>query len=789
MSTALRPLFFGFMLLLFALAGSAAKAEQQPQHGVIDLRQENFNRRVTLSGEWAFYWKKLILPTNKDKGVFIHFPSKWTDLRVNGKKLPAFGYATYRLKLLLPKNEDSLRIVVPDVYCASRLYINGKLLMEVGKVADNAADFVPKWQYKTVGFVPRTDTTEVVLQISNFIHSKGGIKETLVIGKSNQITLERRRAEAIDLFLTGCLVMGGLFFLGLYLMGNRDKAILLFSLYSIIYGYRIIGVDNYVLHTIIPDLGWSTLIHLEYLTLFISIGLFALYTYYLYPKDVSRSIINSICATCFLFGVVTLVVKPYYFTQLIDPFLVVTVFCIAYAFYIYTVVFIRERPGSIYALMSSGVMMIIFTITLLIYWNIIGLQQFLNFIAYICFFFLQSLILSHRVSFQLKEAKHEAEKALQAKSDFLSNMSHEIRTPLNSVIGLSHLLLKNNPRPDQTEQLDIMLFSANNLLGIVNDILDYNKIEAGKIEFDEVETNIAAIARNVVAGLQNAASEKRIALRIKIDERANVAVLADSTRVFQVLNNLVHNAIKFTHEGYVELVLSVEAETETILTLKTEVIDTGIGISSEKQMVIFDRFTQADNSTSRSFGGTGLGLAISKRILDLQGSVLQVTSAEGYGSNFFFVQTFIKVANAGYAAKPSRPDQKEDSGYAFKGVNILLVEDNSINIIVARGFLTGWGATVDTAANGADALAMMASGGYDLVLMDLNMPVMDGYEATRRMRELGIRKPILALTANLRKDIENKIVQAGMNDVIVKPFLPDELFQKVKKYVRSADII
>jgi len=748
---------------------------------VLDLRNQSLVKPIDLGGQWKFYWKKLIIPSATEKGILVSFPVKWNDLLIHGKHLPAYGYATYEIKLLLPKTEESLRIAMPDVYCAYSLFLNGKLVAQNGKVANNPHDFEPYWEYKAFDIPLGTDTANLVLQIANFMHSKGGIKDPIVIGKSSEILLERSRAEAIDLLLTGCLFMGGLFFLGLYLLGNRDKAILLFSLYSIVYCYRIIGVNNYVLHTLLPNARWDIMIHFEYITLFLSIGLFGLYTRYLYPKDINKLIINVVCCICVLFSLATLVVSPYYFSQLIDPFLVVTVFCIGYALYIYGLAFVRKRPGSKYALISSIALMFTFGLTLLSYWGIIPDQQFLSFWGYVSFFFLQSLILSHRVSFQLKKSKMQAEQGLLAKSEFLSTMSHEIRTPLNSVIGMSHLLLKNNPRKDQAEHLDIMLFSANNLLGIVNDILDYNKIEAGKIELDYTEIDVVAIARNIVAGLQNNAQEKGIELSLHIDPALNNKILGDPIRIFQVLTNLVHNAIKFTHIGSVTVNLIVIRQTEQELVIKFEVKDTGIGISKEKQSIIFDRFTQADSSTSRSFGGTGLGLAISKRILDLQGTSLNVTSEENKGSTFYFVQSFQKTANN---LDPVHVLSKlaKDIEKPFTGISILLVEDNAINVMVARSFLQNWGAEVDVAENGRDAIHSFDEKRHRLILMDLHMPIMDGYEASHKLREMNIHVPIIALTANLRKDIEFKVNEAHINDVIVKPFLPDELYQKVKRY-------
>ncbi len=576
--------------------------------------------------------------------------------------------------------------------------------------------------------------------------------------------------------------MGGFFFLGLYLLGNRDKAILLFALFTIIYSYRTIGIDNYTLHSIFPGISWYLGVRLEYITLFLGIGLFGLYTRYLYPDDINIPIVNVVWSLCLLFTFSSLVLPPFYFSQLVNPFLLIMLFCLVYIPYVYSVAFRKKRPGSLYALMSSVSLMLVFSISLLNYWLLIPAMPLMSFICYISFFFLQSLVLSHRVSFTLKKAREEAEMGLVAKSEFLSTMSHEIRTPLNSVIGMSHLLLKQNPRPDQVEKLEVMLFSANNLLAIVNDILDYNKIEAGMITFENIEMDTAAIVRNIASGLQGSALDKGIELNVKIDDELNQKLLGDPTRLYQVITNLVHNAIKFTKEGSVEVSIEVISQNDTEMKLCFKVSDTGIGISNEKQKIIFDRFTQADSSTSRGFGGTGLGLAISKKILELQGSHLNLISEENKGSTFYFTQLFEKSLAESMLKSPliSVPNEED---MPLKGIHILVAEDNPMNVLVAQKFLERWGATIDVATNGLEALEKIDPSIHHMVLIDLHMPVMDGYEAASKMREGGIQIPIVALTANLPKEIGEQIKNTGIDDIVVKPFLPDELYRKVLHYI------
>jgi len=752
------------------------------ENGIIDLRNQSFSDQIPLNGQWMFYWHQLVNPNdpaNNKTGIRVNFPFKWNGFVLNGKELPAFGYATYKLTVLLPKTGPSLRIGMPDVYCSYKLFINGQQVASNGTISTTAKDFIPHWQYQSVDLPKDADTLRLTLQIANFVHSKSGISKQIFIGTRDAIKLSRIRAEAIDLLLTGCLFMGGLFFLGLYLLGNKDKAILLFSLYSIVYSYRIMGTDNYVLHTILPDLNWYITVRLEYMSLFLGIGLFGLYTRYLYPKDVNKSILNILSMVCFGFSAVSVCLTPVYFTQLINPFLVVMLFCLFYVPYVYVRAYRKKRPGAIYALTSTVALMSVFAISLFHYWGIIPPLQLVSFIGYISFFFLQSLVLSHRVSFVLKQAREQAEQGLIAKGEFLSTMSHEIRTPLNSVIGISHLLLKNDPREDQAEQLDVMLFSANNLLAIVNDILDYNKIEAGKITFEHIEMDVASIANNIVKGLKIAAEDKGIELKLNLSEDLKTKVLGDPTRLTQVITNLVHNAIKFTQTGYVEVGITVTEQTQKTTTLNIRVKDTGIGISKEKQKIIFERFTQADSSTSRGFGGTGLGLTICKRILELQDTSLNVISEKGLGSTFYFIQTFEKSSTI---IQQQRKKNSEENYKPLTGVHILLVEDNPLNVMVVQKFLQRWDATIDVAVNGLDALEKLDTNKHKLVLMDLHMPEMDGYESAKRMRANGVTIPIIALTANLPKEIEGKVKQNGMDDIVVKPFLPDELYRKVLHY-------
>jgi len=778
------------VLTLLAIGLSCfAEGEGSPvaKRGVLDLRKVNlFARQVSISGEWGFYWDRLLPPDSLFSATpaYIPFPLLWSDVTLNGAKIPSQGYATYTLTILLPSKRPRLGLEVPDTYCSFELFVNGIVQAQNGQPATTKEKARPFWVTRTL-VLPAggSDTLVMVMQVANFWHNRGGPYKDILLGDKDELILKKYRDSAYDFLLAGCLFMGGLFFLGLFVFARNDRTILYFALFCIVFSYRMVGTNHYALHSLFSDMDWFITTRLEYLTLSIGIILFTLYTGKLYPDDSHPVILKGMIWFCILYTAVIVFTPTLVFTKFLVYFLLVMFFCIAYAMYVYIQAARHKRSGSLFALLSTAVMLFIFLLMNLHYFLVIPDLRIPLFFGYIAFFFLQSLALSHRFAHTFRQATFLAQQGLRVKSEFLSTMSHEIRTPLNAVIGMTHLLLRNKPRADQEEDLGVLLFSANNLLSIVNNILDYNKIEEGKIGFEQISFDLSAIARNIVAGLKNTADEKGIALQINIDPGLDRRLIGDPTRTSQVINNLVHNAIKFTREGSVTLSFVVERRWPDSMSVTVKVTDTGIGIAPEKQQMIFDRFTQADSSTSRSYGGTGLGLAITKKILELQGVLLQLRSTPGEGSCFYFTQTFpISTEAAGEEKTAASTD-----GHApLHGIHILLVEDNPLNVLVARTMLENNGAIVDVATNGEEALTALNPSRHQLVLMDLHMPVMDGYEATTLLRKRGETIPIIALTASTPKEVESEAFSAGLNDVVVKPFSPEELYRVVLLHARSS---
>jgi len=383
---------------------------------------------------------------------------------------------------------------------------------------------------------------------------------------------------------------------------------------------------------------------------------------------------------------------------------------------------------------------------------------------------------------KLKKAKELAEDALKDKNDFLNNLSHEIRTPLNAIIGFVDLLLETKLSNEQKDQLETVRNSGKTLLYLVNDVLDFAKLESNKLSLEEIPFDLHKTLNEVVKLLKVKADEKNISLDLDINKNTPTHILGDPVRIMQILLNLIGNSIKFTNEGFVVLSVKQINETKETSEISFEIKDTGIGIAANKINKMFDVFTQAKKDTARIHGGTGLGLAIVKKLVTLFNGKINVTSKYGKGSTFTITIPFKKDT------KNIIDKVKEQPIVEYKPLklNVLLVEDNKTNQLLAKTRLERWECKVDVANNGIEGVKKAQQSFYDIILMDIQMPLMDGFEATRIIKneisERVSKTPVIAMTAFTSNDDFKKAVKAGVNDYVFKPFKPRDVYKLLKKY-------
>lgn len=390
-------------------------------------------------------------------------------------------------------------------------------------------------------------------------------------------------------------------------------------------------------------------------------------------------------------------------------------------------------------------------------------------------------ILDCRDITQRKKDAAELVRLQKAKEQFLANMSHEIRTPINGIAGIAGLLSQDHTQEEREMYLNAIRHSAENLKVIINDILDLSAIESGKLKFEKIGFNLTDLIPSLISTFTYQAREKKLQLSYKIEPKLNTILIGDPVRLNQILINLIGNAVKFTHSGSIDVLCELEKEQKQVYWIRLTVRDTGVGIPPDKLITIFESFSQADESVTRRYGGTGLGLAISKQLVELQKGRIEVHSKEHIGSTFTVLLPFaLDKNNRSIKAQLENKSKKIES--LISNIKVLLVEDNDINRLYATSILKNWKCKVDVAENGLIAIEKLKNNQYDVILMDVQMPVMDGYDATKAIREMNSPKnsiPIVALTANVTKQDVEKCLKAGMDDYLSKPFTPEDLYGKL----------
>jgi len=762
----------------------APKVEQ----GILNCVDWDFKNQpyLDLEGEWEFYWKQLISPEEFRKSeitrkrVYASFPELWTNLTIQGEELTAKGYATYRMVI---KNDTLLPLMaieMRDVYTAYKLWVNGELIAQNGEVGKSRVSSTPYWLPLTRTLDLNGKSNEIVLQISNFHHSKGGINKTPVFGTSETLILKREKELTYVYLLTGSLLMGGLFFLGLFLYGKQDRAVLYFSMFCMVYGLRVMGTDLYALHNLI-DLPWSVTTAFEYLSLYAIAIFFLEFVYNLYPKESYKPVIRGFQILSLLLALFTIIFPASIYTLVVEFYLLAVALFILYGAYIFIRAAIRQREGTVYALLSTLILFAVMLLNIGAYFGVLPFLPFVYFVGYILFFFLQSLILSFRFASTFKRATEAAESGARVKSEFLATMSHEIRTPMNGIIGMTTLMAQTEMTEEQENYIETIRVSGESLITIINEILDFSKIESGKMDLEEQPFELEVAIEEVLDLLSVKANSKKLNLWYKISRDIPVLVAGDVTRLKQILINLIGNAIKFTEEGEVYIEANIVETANDVLTLEFKIKDTGIGIPKEKQDLLFTKFTQVDASTTRKYGGTGLGLAISQKLVELMGGSISVDSEEGKGATFKF----------SIALKPTnnKPDRLfyQDEMPVMKGKNVLLIAD-APNLIEIISYQTEfWGANIKIAQN-ISATLQALSEEYDLILIYERLRGVSGMALEKRIRftAQGKEVPILLLstshfesskqadvhlytsfvnnpikTSNLRHNIKNLVLPEG----------------------------
>ncbi|MBX7086963.1 MAG: response regulator [Leptospirales bacterium] len=801
------------LLLLFACR--PVTAPPSVQAGLIDLRGVDFANTdpIALDGDWEFFPMEFISPGKAVSHSFIAVPGSWNKAPYNGDSLGAHAFGSFRMRILV-QTDRPLAFRVGEVGTAYRLICEGQLLGGRGFPSDNPEISVPLTQPATYIFTPHSNQVEVILHVSNFHYRKGGIWHSISFSDANRITDLIVLKQWTSIVVFAMLAILGMYHVAFWFVGRRS--FFFFGLVCIDIALRETVTGSKIALLVIPALPWELSIKVEYWTLTWSSGFFALYMNSLFPAFFHRSWTRGMVGLSVLVSIMVLFTPASFYTQTVylqNGYTALTVL-------LSVIAATRARMAgftSATAVLLPGMVLSISVINDILHTNhFINTGNFTS-VGLTVFVFGQAVLLGNQFtrSFsqtrtlgrklraqkrtlshfntrleeevktrtsELELARHKAESAANAKTMFLANMSHELRTPLSSIIGFSELLQREDLNPEESANyMRIVAGNARHLLQLVNEVLDYSKLETGAMRFEKVDFRLRDMILGVIDSESIKAASRGDIVEIEIDAAVPSIVRGDPTRIAQVLYNLVNNAVKFTDNGVIRVEIKALSQDAQTVDLQFSITDTGIGIAQEQRSIIFDRFGQADSGIARKYGGTGLGLAIVQMILQALGSSLQLESSPGNGSRFYFHLKFEKGGEAATILEAPVSNER------LAGIRVLVVDDNEINRMLAEKLLQRWGATVDGAADGEEGVRKAQSSAYDVILMDLQMPGMDGYEAARRIRDLGIKTPLIALSAAALDEVKDRALEAGMDDFVSKPFHQEELYSRLVQHT-SPDV-
>ena len=766
------------IILIFCSSKYVAATNTSPafyQMSAEDLSGSGFE----LKDSYAYYHNQLLadIRTSVTKPAMVK-----TNKLLSDQGYDNFGFGTLVCVLKVPFKQG-LALEVPDMYSAYRIFINDSLVVSKGKVGTSKETSKASRSKKLIPIYSASDTLKLEIEMANFSHVKYGFNKPIKIGYYTELHQSKITTVAYDLFLTGSLAIGGFFFLGLYYFGRKSKLGLYFALFCITYSYRVISWENFVLHDLVPNYPWWISIRVEYISLYLSALFFIKYSVNLFKEESIPILANLFTYLCLSFTLLTLILPVEWFTSFSMIFIIMLLSMIFYIVYIYVIAGIHKRANSTYSLLSLTGIAIVFTLKSTAYFDLIEEPVVLTGIGQLFFFSFQAIILSRVFALEWILAKEHAEQLSKAKSEFMSMISHEIKTPLNAILGTAYHLIEDQPKKSHEKDLEYLKNSTENLSVLVDNILDYSKLSIGEIELTPEKVDFVRYINKTLNPYRELAFKKGLAFFVNYDPLIPKLMSLDKIKLASVFFHLLDNAIKFTEKGEIRISIVVKNKKGDQVDLLFGIQDTGIGIEENMISQIFNVFVQANQSESRKYSGTGLGLSMTKHLLKLMGSELKVNSQPGKGADFHFELNLKMIDDSVLAEEYS--DHLAD----LTDKEILLVEDNEVNSMIAKRLLKKWGIRVTHAWNGLECLSKCENKNFDVILMDLQMPEMDGYEASTILRSRKCKTPIIALTASTKEKAGDQLHAAGMNDLISKPYKPEVLYHVICKYLQSTHTV
>jgi len=791
---------------------SKGDGEFKAKNGTIDLREWSLaeDGPVRLNGEWRFYWGELFDEGDDGKpGSLAEVPGEWTRY---GK--PGRGYATFRLTVLTGGDAESLALHIPAIAPAYRIFADGRLVAQAGKVNADLNATVSAYRPQTATFQPRGESFELILQVSNAIYPSGGIWYSLTLGTENDMAAMRTRNAIVDMSVFGGCALLGFYQIAVFLLRRADRSTLYFGICCLLGAARLWVVGGIYAIDVFPGTGISTIIRIEYITYYGGVTMAALFVKELFPQEFSARIVRALAGIGIPFIGTALFLPAGTFTHFIDYYKIISLAGLAYFIYGFALALWRGRSGALLqligwlAFVASAFHDILYSNGRIV-WVDLQLVPY----GFLLLVFIEAMELARRFTNAYRVIGTLSEELIdlnRMKDEFLANTSHELKTPLHGILNLSSALKDGKSGPlngQQRDQLEIVVSVARRMSNLINDILDLSRLKHRGIQLQLKPVDVRAVIGSQQEIFRNYIGDKPVTLRMEWPDKLP-DVIADESRLLQIAYNLIGNAIKFTPKG--EVVVTARLSGHMI---SVSVSDTGIGIEPDQQEAIFRTFEQVGTSVAREYGGTGLGLGIARRLIELHGGEIQVESEPGKGSVFTFTLPVgtVKSAERTPEPQPSSPDVQiryesrqgrletaaalaPESVVDKRELAILAVDDDPVNLVVLRAVFADEPYEIVTASGGEEALEVLARerSRIGLVILDVMMPGLSGYETCRRIRGQHALSDLPILLTTVRSESDDVIhgFEAGANDYLTKPFQAYDLRARARTLLemkRSAE--